>query len=327
MGGARIKEIGIAVLCMAVAAAAVPAARAETFAVSEYGKITSTLPWAVALKKGFLRQDGLDITDIVSSSGGGSSLRNLLATGMGVGQVGTTTVIAAINQGMDLRIVMCTTDHLGDLTWATTKDSNIRSVKDLAGKRVAFTSPRSTTEIVLRAALANAGILGKVDMISIGGLGPGLTALAQGAVAATPLVDPTLTLEPDRYRVLFHGYDVFPKFTGAVIVATPEFIRLHPDKLRALLRARRRAVEYMEQHREETALIYSQVFGFSLADARKLLPKYYDWGQFSHGEFSKEGLDATSRGMQLVGLIAKPVDWSKIVDQSFLEADQQRALW
>jgi len=312
---------------MAIATAVAPVTGGEILAISEYGKITSTLPWAVALKEGYLRQDGLDVTEIVSSSGGGSSLRNLLATGMGVGEVGTTTAIAAINQGMDLRIVMCTFDHLGDLTWATTKDSNIRSVKDLAGKRVAFTSPRSTTEIVLRAAIANAGLTGKVDMIAIGGLGPGLTALAKGAVAATPLVDPALSLEPDKYRVLFHGYDVFPKFTGAVIVATPEFIRLHPDKLRALLRARRRAVEFMEQNRDETALIYSQVFGFSLADARKLLPKYYDWGQFSHGEFSKEGLDATSRGMQLVGLISKPVDWSKIVDQGFLEADQHRTLW
>jgi NitT/TauT family transport system substrate-binding protein len=316
-----------AALCMGIAAAAAPAARAETLAISEYGKITSTLPWAVALREGFLKQDGLDITEIVSSSGGGSSLRNLLATGMGVGQVGTTTAIAAINQGMDLRIVACTTDHLGDLTWATTKNSGIRSLQDLAGKRIAFTSPRSTTEIVLRAALANAGLMGKVEMIAIGGLGPGLTALGQGAVAATPLVDPTLSLEPDKYRVLFHGYDVFPKFTGAVLVATPEFIRLHPEQLRALLRARRRAVEFMEQNREQTALIYSQVFGFSLADARKLLPKYYEWGQFSPGEFSKEGLDATSRGMQLVGLIDKPVEWSKIVDQSFLAPDQRRALW
>jgi len=323
----RHMNIPIAALCLTIVAAAASGAHAEVLAISEYGKITSTLPWAVALKKGFLRQDGLDITDIVSSSGGGSSLRNILATGMGAGQVGTTTAVAAINQGIALRIVACTTDHLGDLTWATMKDSGIRSLKDLVGKRVAFTAPRSTTDIVLRIAIARAGLTGKVDMIAIGGLGPGLTALGQGTVAATPLVDPALSLEPDKYRVLFYGYDVFPKFNGAVIVATPELMREHPDKLRALLRARRRAVDFMEKNRDETALIYSQVFGFSLADARKLLPKYFVWGQFSHGEFSKEGLDATSTGMQLVGLINKPVDWSKIVDQSFLAPDLQRKLW
>jgi hypothetical protein len=34
-----------------------------------------------------------------------------------------------------------------------------------------------------------------------------------------------------------------------------------------------------------------------------------------------------SRGMLAVGIIDKPVDWSKLVDQSFLAPDQQRKLW
>jgi NitT/TauT family transport system substrate-binding protein len=316
-----------AALCAALLALVAAAAHAETLAISEYGKITSTLPWAVALKKGYLKEDGLNITDIVSSSGGGNGLRNILASDLPVGNVGTATAIAAINQGMDLVIVMCNADHIGDLTWATTKDSNIKSIKDLVGKRVAYTSPRSTTEMVLRAAVAKAGLTGKIEILPIGGLGPGLTALAQGAISATPLVDPTLTLQPDKYRVLFKGYEVFPKFSYSVIVATREYTVKHPDKLRALLRARRRAVEFMEKNRDETAQIYAQVFDFNLEDAKKLLPKYYEWGQWSHGEFSKQGLDAMSEGMLLVGIINKPVDWSKVIDQSFLAPDQQRKLW
>jgi NitT/TauT family transport system substrate-binding protein len=321
-GGPAAAVLG-AVLLMAVAGTA----RADTLAISEYGNITSTLPWAVAFKKGYLNQDGLHITDIVSSSGGGSSLRNILASDLAVGNLGTATAIAGINQGMDLRIVMCNADFIGDLAWATTVRSTARSLKDLVGKKIAYTAPRSTTEMVLRAAVADAGLTGKVTLLPIGGLGPGLTALAEGAVDATPLSDPVLTLQADKYRILFHGYDVFPKFTYSVVVATREFTLKHPDQLRALLRARRRAIEYMEQNHDETALIYSQVFGVNLVDARKLLPKYYEWGQWSHGEFSREGLDAMSRGMLAVGIIDKPVDWSKLVDQSFLAPDQQRKLW
>ena len=321
-GGPAAAVLG-AVLLMAVAGTA----RADTLAISEYGNITSTLPWAVAFKKGYLNQDGLHITDIVSSSGGGSSLRNILASDLAVGNLGTATAIAGINQGMDLRIVMCNADFIGDLAWATTVRSTARSLKDLVGKKIAYTAPRSTTEMVLRAAVADAGLTGKVTLLPIGGLGPGLTALAEGAVDATPLSDPVLTLQADKYRILFHGYDVFPKFTYSVVVATREFTLKHPDQLRALLRARRRAIEYMEQNHDETALIYSQVFGVNLVDARKLLPKYYEWGRWSHGEFSREGLDAMSRGMLAVGIIDKPVDWSKLVDQSFLAPDQQRKLW
>jgi NitT/TauT family transport system substrate-binding protein len=316
-----------AALCMALVMVTAVAARADTLAISEYAKITSTLPWAVAFKKGYLKQDGLNVTDIVSSSGGGSGLRNILASDLAVGQLGTASVIAAINQGMDLRIVMCNSDIVGDLTWATTAQSSARSIKDLVGKKIAYTLPRSTTEMVLRAAVTNAGLNGKVTLLAIGGLGPGLTALAQGAVDATPLSDPALTLEADKYRILFHGSDVFPKFTYSVVIATREFTLKHPEQLRALLRAHRRAVEFMEQNHDETALIYSQVFDVSLEDAKKLLPKYYVWGQWSHGEFSRQGLEATSKGMLAVGLINKPVDWSKIIDQSFLDPDQVRKLW
>jgi NitT/TauT family transport system substrate-binding protein len=303
------------------------AARADTLAISEYAKITSTLPWAVAFKKGYLKENGLNVTDIVSSSGGGSGLRNILASDLAVGQLGTASVIAAINQGMDLRVVMCNSDIVGDLTWATTLQSSARSLDDLVGKKIAYTLPRSTTEMVLRAAVAKAGLTGKVTLLAIGGLGPGLTALAQGAVDAAPLSDPALTLEAAKYRILFHGSDIFPKFTYSVVVATREFTLKHPEQLRALLSARRRAVEFMEQNHDETALIYSQVFEVPLEDAKKLLPKYYQWGQWSHGEFSKEGLEATSQGMLAVGIIDKPVDWSKIIDQSFLAPDQRRTLW
>src|SRR5476649_2408851 len=114
----RLSGRPLLALCLAVIAIAAPAARADTLSVSEYGKIASTLPWAVAFKKGFLHQDGLNITDVVSSSGGGTGLRNMMASGMGVALVASTTAIAAINQGMDLRIVMCNADEMGDLTWA-----------------------------------------------------------------------------------------------------------------------------------------------------------------------------------------------------------------
>ena len=300
---------------------------ADTLTVSEYGKITSTLPWAVAFKKGYLKEEGLNVTDIVSSSGGGNGLRNLLASDLAAGVVGTTSAIAAINQGMDLRIVMCNADHIGDLVWATTLQSTARSLTDLIGKKVAYTSPRSTTEMVLRAAVANAGLTGKIEVLPIGGLGPGLTALAQGAIDAAPLTDPALTLQADKYRVLFHGYDVFPKFAYSVVVATRDFTLKHPAELRALLRARIRAIEFMDENRDETALIYSQVFDIRLDDAKKLLPKYYEWGQWSHGSCSREGLDAMSKGMQAVGIIKQPVDWSKVIDQSYLPPDKQRTLW
>ena len=50
----RVSARSLLALCLAAMAVAAPAVRADTFSVSQYGKIASTLPWAVAFKKGFL---------------------------------------------------------------------------------------------------------------------------------------------------------------------------------------------------------------------------------------------------------------------------------
>jgi NitT/TauT family transport system substrate-binding protein len=175
--------------------------------------------------------------------------------------------------------------------------------------------------MVIRNAVAQAGLTGKVEMLPIGGLGPGLTALSQGAIDSAPLNDPRLTLEPGKFKIVFPAYDVFPKFTWSVGVASREFIDKQPDTIRKIIRAHRRAVDFMEKNRDETAEIYAQVFEFKLEDAKKLLPKYYDWGLWSAGEFSKEGLEAVSKGLVSVGDISEPVDWSKVIDQSYLDPD------
>jgi NitT/TauT family transport system substrate-binding protein len=316
----------IALSCLAVVTLSGSSARSEKLVVGEYAKITSTLPWAVALKKGFFKDEGLDIDDIVSSSGGGTSLRNMLGGTLPFAHIGMSAALAGIRQGIDLRIVMSCSNHIGELSWATRPDSGINSIKDLAGKKVAYTSPKSTTEMIIRNAIENAGLTGKTEILPIGGLGPGLTALAASAIDATPLVDPRLSLEPEKYKVLFHAYEVFPKITWTVGVAMREFAEKNPETIRKFIRVHRRAVDFMENNRDEAALIYSQVFEFTLDDAKKLLPKYYEWGHWSHGEFSKEGLETMSKGLMTVGEIDKPMDWSKVIDQSFLDSDLQRPL-
>ena len=77
--------------------------------------------------------------------------------------------------------------------------------------------------MVIRTALKREGLTGKVEILPLGGLGPALTALAQGAVAAAPFNDPALTITPDKYKVLFYGHQYYPKFTWQVAVTTREF--------------------------------------------------------------------------------------------------------
>ena len=69
--------------------------RASDFAVSQYGRVTATLPWAVALEKGYFADAGIKIDQIISGEGGGTTLRNMLASDLPYGEVATSAALAA----------------------------------------------------------------------------------------------------------------------------------------------------------------------------------------------------------------------------------------
>src|SRR5262249_40013260 len=159
-----------------------------------------------------------------------------------------------------LKSVDAGSNHVGELGWAAKPGSGVNAIKDLVGKKAAFTNPRSTTEMVLRTALKKEGLTGKVEILPLGGLGPALTALAQDAVAAAPLNDPAMTVTPDKYKVLFYAHQYYPKFTWQVAVTTKEFAEKHADTLRKLVQVHRKAVELIYNNREEAAQIYAKVW-------------------------------------------------------------------
>ena len=91
-----------------VAVMLAPPASAEKLAVSQYGRITGSLPWVIAMKKGYFKDEGLQIDEIVAGAGGGTSLRNMLASEVGYAEVATSAALAAMRSGIDLKIVELT---------------------------------------------------------------------------------------------------------------------------------------------------------------------------------------------------------------------------
>ena len=313
-------------LAFALSVFAVPApVTAEKLNVTQYGRIVATLPWAVALERGMFRESGLDIDGINAGAGGGTSVRNMLASSLPVGELSTSAVVAAVKSGMPLKVIWTASDHVGELAWAVKPGSGIKSIRDLVGKKAGYTNPKSTTEMILRYALAKEGLTGKVETLAMGGLGPALTALSQGEIAAGTLNDPLMTLEPKKYDIIFYAHQYVPKFSWSVGVVTPEFAAKEPKKVQAIVDAHRKAVEFIYGSREETAKIYAKVWEVSKDEADRILPKYYEWKHWSTGEFSKDGLEAILEGMRLVGDHEGPFDWSRIVDQSYIPLDRRIA--
>ena len=302
------------------------AAHAEKLTITQYGRIIATLPWAVAIEKGYFKEAGLDVDGITAGAGGGTSVRNMLAGSLPFAELSTAAVVAAIKAGVDLKIVSTAANHPGELAWAAKPAAGLKSIRDLVGKKVGFTNPKSTTEMVLRAAIEKEGLTGKIEILAMGGLGPAITALNQGAIAAAPLNDPQMTLEPQNFNILFYAFDYYPFFSWSVGVTTPEFAAKSPDKLRAMMKVHRKSVELIYNNPDEAAKIYAKVWEVSEAEAKAILPKYITWKHWSNGEFSKQGLETQSSGLRLVGDLEGPFDWSKYIDQSFLDEDLRHPL-
>src|ERR1700684_4008394 len=87
-----------------LACAAAPAF-AEDILVTQYKGDPSGAPYGVAIDKGFFQGGGVAIAGVIPGEGGGSSVRAVLASDLGYGETSPAGIIAAINEGQDIKIV------------------------------------------------------------------------------------------------------------------------------------------------------------------------------------------------------------------------------
>ncbi|MFA7503445.1 MAG: ABC transporter substrate-binding protein [Burkholderiaceae bacterium] len=296
---------------------ATPQARAAEVTVTHWGVLMYGAPYAVAIEKGFYKEGGIDVTGVLTSKGGGTTMRNVMAAGMPYGEVSLAAVVAAINQGIDLRIVHTGVQTVGEILWVTLPDSPIRSAADLDGQKVAFTSPKSVTDMLLTMVTDKHGV--SVDAVAAGGIGAGLTMVQQGAVVAAPIMDPVWARFQDRFRPVFMVKDELAQMTQTVGVTTAEFAKAEPDTLRALIAARKRGVAFIYENPEEAADIVAKHYemdrDLALRAINNLIPLEY-WGS---GEFNIEAMDNMIDGLRIIGEVEGPVDWDRFVDASFLD--------
>ncbi|PWC63025.1 hypothetical protein TSH7_13760 [Azospirillum sp. TSH7] len=305
--------------------ASAPQAHALEIMASHYGALLNTAPIAVALERGEYKKNGVDVTDVMSSVGGGTGIRNMVGGGLGYGIVSTSTALAGIRQGMDIRIVHTAIRRVDDLLWVTRLDSGVSSVKDLVGRKVGITAPKSSSELMVVMAFEAAGYPGKADMVALGSVGSGLSALEQGGVDAALILEPLYSARKDRYKVAF-SLENLPSMTPTVGVATGDFMRKSPDQLRGLLAAWRSAVNFIYENPEEAAKMVAKRYGDTLpievaTTSMKRMAAIKYWSQ---GDFDMDALNIWVKGMERMGEWSGPVDWSKVLDDSFLAADLRK---
>ncbi|WP_460902962.1 ABC transporter substrate-binding protein [Paraburkholderia jirisanensis] len=297
--------------------------RAGQVVVSHYAELMYGAPWAIALDQGFFKKRGVDITELLTSDGGGTTIRNMMASDVPYTETALSAALSAIHDGLDLKIVDGAVNNAADLVWVVKPNSPLKNIHDLAGKKIAYTRASSTTQILGLAALQSAGVdPTKVTMLSLGTIGGGLTALDQGAVDAAPELDPTYSRNASKYRVLFAVSDVMPPVTQHVGVVSTKFLQEHPDQVKGLILARRDGVQFMKAHPDQAVAIIAKAYDMppgpiTLAFKRLIAANYW-----SEGKLDYSAMDRAVVGLHVAGVYPDAkVDWSKVVNESALPAD------
>lgn len=321
-----LRKVGL--IALTVGALAQSPSFAEEISVTQWGQSLYGAPFAVGMDKGLFKKAGIDITGIIGSAGGGTTVRNILASPTPYGEVALPAALAAAAQGgLDLIIVNVGTRTVAESSLVTMPNSDIKTINDLIGKKVAITSPKSSSEMIFLMELKAKGIdPSQITRVAAGGYPPALTMLEQGAVAAAGLIEPLSIIRKDRYRTVLAAKDVLPPMTTSVGITTREFAKANPDKLRAIIAGRRAAVEAIYANPGETAAILHKMWNFEPAVAKAAVDNMIEPKMWSLGDFDRTELDRTVEGLRLIGEVKGEVDWSKLIDQSFLPADLQRKL-
>jgi NitT/TauT family transport system substrate-binding protein len=315
-----------AALLTASVAVLLPAtARAADVVVSNWGTNLFGVPYAVALEKGFFKEAGAPVTGAVGGGGGGSVVRNLLANELPFGEIGSSAAMDAQREGLPLVIVAGTARSF-DNVWVAMPNSAVKTIKDLPGHKVAFTSPQSITEAFLLMVLNRNGVdAASVTRVAAGGYAQGVTLVDIGGVDVAPMAEPLKTVKKGKYREVFNAEDALPPILSVVAVTTRDFATKNPDKIKAILVARRKGVDYIYEHPDEAAKIMAAAYDMDPAIASGAINASIHTKQklWSTGEIDLAELTSIQQGLMLTGAKVGNTDWSKLIDISYLPPDLQ----
>jgi NitT/TauT family transport system substrate-binding protein len=329
------KSIGHRLVAAAFAALAVglcSPAGAQQIAVGNFGVSANGMPYAVATELNLFRAEGINVTGIITSAGGGTSLRNMLAGGVPFGEVNPGVVIAAIQQGADLKIISDNVLTVAEFVWAVKPDSPIKTIKDLKGAKIGYTNPRSTSQGLAMLLLREAGLQASdAELVRTGGFGEGVAALETGQITVAPLAEPLWSKFKDKYRAVAVASEILPPLDNVIGVTTVNMAAEKGDFIRAVIRARRKAVQFMHAKPDEAAVMVAKHYNIDVETAKSAVrfltgSKTNGIPYWGEGQIHLAGLKRMIEVQRMVGAIQGEVDYKAIIDTSFLPADLQKII-
>jgi NitT/TauT family transport system substrate-binding protein len=198
----------------------------------------------------------------VFTRGGGENVQAVVSGDAQIGLgTGTLAVISAFVKKAPIKIAAAEITGM-DAFWYVQSNTSIRKLEDLSGKKVAYSRPGASSHMAVLAIAdqIKAKGLKPAEPVSLGGIPEVYTSVRTGQADAGWSVAPFQLdrVEKGELRVVVRGEEItaMKEITARVHFVNNEFAAKNPDAVRGFFRAQQRALDYMFDHKEETAKIW-----------------------------------------------------------------------
>jgi ABC-type nitrate/sulfonate/bicarbonate transport system substrate-binding protein len=268
----------------------------------------------VAIEKGYHHEEGLAVEMI--RAGGGIATQALIAGDLHF-STSAGSALGAMLRGAEIKVVYTNIDRPGYQVWSGKPE--IKTLKDLVGKKVGVTSRGDTQELSVRLLLRKHGIdANSVAYVPVGFGATRLAALQTGTVDAVPLGagDFAQIKQPKGYMLGDTEKEI--RFAYVGLAVSTRLLARQPNLVERFLRAVIKGREYARRFRDQTIPILGKYTQrkreFNEIDYDSTLPVLTPEGWVTD-DILKE--DVAMRA-ELVGVPA-PSDYGKFFDYSIVK--------
>jgi NitT/TauT family transport system substrate-binding protein len=216
----------------------------------------------VADAQGLYKNKGINV-ELVQFNNGGDLMTAMASGDVNVGYVGIAPVLSSISSGVPVKVISAAQIEGSGII--VTKDSNIASAKDLAGKTVATPGEASIQHVLLSAYLKTNGM--SIDDINESAMKvPSINdALKTGNLPAAITFQPYVSLgvADNSIDKLVDSSEILPKHPCCVVVASDDFIKNNENTTKDIIAI----------HKEATTFINKNIKDGKTSEVVKLLPK------------------------------------------------------
>jgi NitT/TauT family transport system substrate-binding protein len=246
-------------LALVAAAGLVSAAPAPSFAADKIRIGVSNfnvtfLPAAVAAKKGYFRDEGLE-TEIIRVSAP-VAMAALVNGDLDYTMIFGSSVRAAL-RGLPVKVLASFIDALA---FALIAQPGIKAVPELRGKTLGVSTFGSTSDVAARIMLRHHGVDPEKEMKIIGvGRDSALLIALKEQLIDVAVASPPADAEGKKmgFNILARAHEVF-RYPAIGLAATDKKIKERPDEAKRTLKALIRANRFMRENRAGTIDVLSE---------------------------------------------------------------------